>query len=188
MGKGRPSVFTPETLALARKLREEDGKTFAEISKILGINCTSIKNMSARDNWSCKKSEERKRDSVKATENINKLKKNNGELNKQASELLEKLKQIGIDNIQNFGKLALEPLMLKSISLAMSSNNPKVVSETIKDLLKLMESEAFALKDTERKLTVMVPALREVYEDPPEDFKDDGNEINKILRFVNEPN
>ena len=183
MGKGRPSVFTPENLALARKLREEDGKTFAEISKILGINSTSIKNMAARDNWSSRKSEEKKEESVKATETVNKIKKNNKELNKQADELLAKLKGIGIDNIHNFGKLALEPLMLKSIHLAMSSNNPKVVSEAIKDVLKLMESEAFAMKDTERKLTVMVPALREVYEDPPEEIND-----NKILRLINEPN
>lgn len=183
MGKGRPSIFTPETLAMARRLREEDGKTFTEISKILGINATSIKNMSLKENWSCKKSEERKEYSQKATATVKEIKQNNKEHNEQAEELLNKLKEIGINNIQDFGKLALEPLMLKSIRLAMASSNPKVVSEAIKDVIKIMESEAFALKDTERKLTVMVPALREVYEEPPEELN-----CNKILRLVNEPN
>lgn len=185
---GRPSIFTTETLALARKLREEDGKTFAEISKILGINDTSIKKAAKKENWSVKKANENKEESIKATDTVKTIKQSNKELNKLADELVNKLQEIGINNIQNFGKLALEPLLLKNIRIALTSNNHKLISETIKDVLKLMESEAFALKDTERKLTVMVPALREVYEDPPENFKDDGNEINKILRLVNEPN
>lgn len=164
---GRKSVFTPETLALARKLREEDGKTFAEISNILGINVTSIKNMSAKENWSDGKAREKKEEAVKATATITKIKKDNREFNGKADDLLNQLKAIGIENVQNFGKLALEPLFLKSISLAMTTNNPKVVSEAIKDVLKLMESEAFALKETERKLTIMIPQVEEIYEEPP---------------------
>ena len=164
----RPSIFTAETLTMARRLREEDGKTFDEISKILGINSTSIKKTAKRENWSNKKSSLNKEEAIKATAKVKEIKQNNREHNEQADELLKKLKEIGIENIKNFGKIALEPLLLKSIKLAMTSNNAKVVSETIKDLIKVIESDALQIEEAERKLTIMIPQIEETYEDPPQ--------------------
>lgn len=172
MKTARRNHISPEIIATARRLREEEGKTFKEISDILKVKSSTIRNIATKDNWKSGNSEKRKEEAKVATATIKKIKEENKHLNEDAEVLLAKLKDIGIENVLTFGKLALEPLMLRSIRIALTSNCHKTISETVKDIIKLMESEAFALKETERKLTIMVPQIREIYEDPPEDSEE----------------
>lgn len=171
----RPTAYTKETLALARRLREQDGKTFEEIAKITGISKSSLNRAALKFKWkdaaALEKADDRKniiaiakeiKPAARITQPVNIS-------DDDRNQIIEELKDLGLKDPKEFAKKGL--LFAAQLAMREAARGDikalAVCSKTFSTLAEL--TGAFDVNEGDRKLTVMVPAITETYEDPPEE-------------------
>lgn len=167
----RKSIFTPETRAMARRLREEEGKSYAEISRILGINKSSLIRAGAEDNWSNGKAENNRKAKAEVTkiEHEHRTASVKKQIEPEIEKAIAELEDTGLKNPKEYS-LKMLSLSLPKLMRMGQSGDIKCLIAANNAALKMAEATgALTVTEETRKLTVYVPEITEVYDEPPED-------------------
>lgn len=171
----RTRALTKETLALARRLREQEGKTFDEIAQITGISKPTISRAAKRDKWKDNVSDLVRDNKKNVSSVVRHIKPESGIRSQienmsddQKKNLIDQMNKL-VDDPKEFAKKGMIAAATMALQQA-TTGDTKAIAVAGKIFSNMAQlTDAFTTTETERRLTVMVPQITETYEDPPEE-------------------